>query len=93
MRARAVSVHAQNEGTAREEGARRLSAAPDEVVVEAQGPGTYRAALRDADAEIGITVTPDGMEARVATYALPTGRGSSLSAEAISACNAGGTNL
>ena len=83
MRARVVSVRAEDERQALRAAAMRLAAAPDDVLIEAEGKGTYRGRLVDADAEIGVSISEDAMEARVVAYAPPIGKGRPLAFETV----------
>ena len=79
MHERMVWIEADDEETALQEAANGLGVVPADIQLETLCQGHYRATLKNADAEIGVQVSPDGLEARVVAYAPPVGDGRSLS--------------
>lgn len=83
MRERLVSVEAEDRAAALLQAAAKLQTDPGNISLQTVTARTYRAALQDADDEVTVEVSPDGLEARIASYARALGAGRSLSPESL----------
>ena len=83
MRERSVTVIAEDEAAALQQAAARLQDSPSNIKLEAVGLRTYRGVLRNADAEVSIEISADGLEASIASYIPPLGDGEGLSLQSL----------
>lgn len=85
MRKSDLTLRAASEQAALEQAAAELDALPENIEIVPLEDGEFRAALKNADAEVEIEISEDGMEARISALAPAIGAGAPLSAESLAA--------
>ncbi len=83
MPPRTVTVRAPNEEAAKTQAAVFLETEPGNVRLALLPSGEYQAEIVNADGQVEIEISADGMEARLIAYAPPLGSGRPLSSETL----------
>ena len=81
MRPTSITIQEGDEEAARAEGARRLSAGPDEVEVIPESEGSFTIRLKNAPGQVEIKVSSDRMTATITAITPPLAQGAAVSME------------